>query len=59
GNTALVRVNLAENHQHADEELSAGASVTARIACGKRPLGFVWFHDLLAFLQTQVFFRLW
>ena len=59
GNTALVRVNLAENHQHADEELSAGASVTARIACGKRPLGYVWFHDVLAFIRTQILFRLW
>jgi len=59
GNTALVRVNLAEPDRHAVEELSAGASVTARIACGRRPLGYVWFHDVLAFIRTQILFRLW
>jgi hypothetical protein len=59
GNTALVRVKLAEKPIHTEEELSAGASVTARIACGKRPLGYVWFHDVLAFIRTQILFRLW
>jgi len=58
GNTVLVRVTI-DPTRHEKEELGAGASVTARIACGRRPLGYVWFHDLLAFIQTQVFFRLW
>jgi multidrug resistance efflux pump len=58
GNTVLVRVTI-DPDRHEKEELGAGASVTARIACGKRPLGYVWFHDLLSFIQTQVFFRLW
>ena len=58
GNTVLVRVTI-DRDSHEKAELGAGASVTARIACGKRPLGYVWFHDLLSFLQTQVFFRLW
>ena len=58
GNTVLVRVTI-DPERHEKEELGAGASVTARIACGKRPLGYVWFHDLLSFIQTQVFFRLW
>jgi hypothetical protein len=58
GNTVLVRVTI-DPSLHEKEELGAGASVTARVACGKRPLGYVWFHDVLAFLQTQVFFRLW
>ena len=58
GNTVLVRVMI-DPERHEKEELGAGASVTARIACGRRSLGYVWFHDLLTFLQTQVFFRLW
>jgi hypothetical protein len=29
------------------------------INCGKRPLGYVWFHDLLAFVESQILFRLW
>jgi multidrug efflux pump subunit AcrA (membrane-fusion protein) len=58
GNTVLVRVTI-DPSRHEKEELGAGASVTARIACGKRSLGYVWFHDVLAFIQTQVLFRLW
>jgi len=58
GNTVLVRVTI-DPTLHEKEELGAGASVTARIACGKRPLGYVWFHDVLAFIQSQVLFRLW
>jgi len=58
GNTVLVRVTI-DPSRHDREELGAGASVTARIACGTRSLGYVWFHDVLAFIQTQVLFRLW
>jgi hypothetical protein len=58
GNTVLVRVQI-DPTRHEKEELGAGASVTARIACGRRPLGYVWFHDVLSFIQTQILFRLW
>jgi GAF domain-containing protein len=58
GNTVLVRVTI-DPERHEKQELGAGASVTARIACGERPLGYVWFHDLLSFIQTQILFRLW
>jgi len=58
GNTVLVRVTI-DPDRHEKEELGAGASVTARIFCGKRSLGYVWFHDLLSFIQTQILFRLW
>jgi hypothetical protein len=58
GNAALVKVQI-ESDRHEREELGAGATVTARIACGRRPLGYVWFHDVLSFIQTQILFRLW
>ncbi|NDC53983.1 MAG: HlyD family efflux transporter periplasmic adaptor subunit [Planctomycetia bacterium] len=58
GNTVLVRVTI-DPGRHEKEELGAGASVTARINCGTRPLGYVIFHDLVAFVQTHVLFRLW
>ncbi|MFM7205617.1 MAG: efflux RND transporter periplasmic adaptor subunit [Planctomycetaceae bacterium] len=58
GNTVLLRVTI-DPTRHEKEELGAGASVTARVACGTRPLGYVWFHDVLAFIQTQILFRLW
>lgn len=58
GNTVLVRVTI-DSDRHEQEALGSGASVTARIACGQRSLGYVWFHDVLAFIRTQVLFRLW
>jgi multidrug resistance efflux pump len=58
GNTVLVRVTI-DPERHEKEELGAGATVTARIACGKQPLGYVWFHDVLSFIQSQILFRLW
>ncbi len=58
GNTVLVRVTI-DPDLHEKEALGAGASVTARIACGQRSLGYVWFHDVLAFIRTQILFRLW
>ena len=58
GNTVLVRITI-DHTLHQEEELGAGATVTARIACGKRPLGYVWFHDVIAFIRSQILFRLW
>jgi len=58
GNTVLVRITI-DPSQHEKEELGAGATVTAMINCGSRPLGYVWFHDLIAFVQSQILFRLW
>jgi multidrug efflux pump subunit AcrA (membrane-fusion protein) len=39
------------------EFLQPGATATAKIHCGRRPLGYVWLHDLWDFLQYRVFFR--
>ncbi|MEX2112054.1 MAG: hypothetical protein WD845_02655 [Pirellulales bacterium] len=33
--------------------LRPGATVLARIHCGRRPLGYVWLHDLYEFVQTH------
>ena len=37
----------------------AGSGVSAKIQCGEKPLGFVLFHDLFEFIQSQVVFRIW
>ena len=57
GNTVLIRV-APQRADLADVELRPGASVTAKIDCGRRSLGYVWFHDVLAFLNSRVLFRL-
>lgn len=38
--------------------LRPGATVTAKIYCGRRSIGYVWFHDLIAFVQSRILFRL-
>jgi hypothetical protein len=36
--------------------LIPGAGVTAKIHCGRRPLGYVWFHDLLDAVRSWLLF---
>ncbi len=37
-------------------ELVPGSTVTAKIDCGRRPVGYVWFHDLWEAIQSWVLF---
>jgi hypothetical protein len=57
-NSVLLRITI-DTTRHEKEELGAGATVTARVNCGKHAMGYVWMMDVLAFIQTQIFFRLW
>jgi multidrug efflux pump subunit AcrA (membrane-fusion protein) len=55
GNTVLVRVAI----DTADlPPLRSDTTVTARLHCGRRSLGYVWFCDLLEAVQTKVLFWL-
>ena len=38
-------------------DITKGAEVSAKIDCGRRSLGYVWFHDVLEFIQTKILFR--
>jgi hypothetical protein len=54
GNTVLIRVEI----NKADlPDLLTGASVSAKVACGTRSLGFVWLHDVVSFIQSRILFR--
>ncbi len=55
GNTVLVRVKIDRNDVGADPE--KGAGVSAKIDCGKRSLGYVWFHDVIEFVQSKILFK--
>ena len=55
GNTIMVDVAIDKNDL---KELNQGAGVIARVDCGRRALGFVWFHDLIEFFQSRVLFKL-
>jgi len=39
-------------------QLRSGLTATAKVHCGRRPIGYVWFHDLLEFAQAKVLFWL-
>lgn len=40
-----------------NEHVRPGATVSAKVYCGRRAIGFVWFHDLVAFVQSRILFR--
>ena len=52
---AIVEAD-AEQFQQLSNELRSGTGVTAKIHCGKRPLGKVWFYQIIDWLKTNVFF---
>lgn len=51
--TVLVTVALDEDEI---EELRPGASVIPRIDCGRRSIGYVWFHGVFDWVKTRVLF---
>jgi hypothetical protein len=55
GNTVLLRVAIDKNDV---SDRRSGAVVTAKVNCGRAPIGYVWFHDLFSFIQSKVLFRI-
>jgi multidrug efflux pump subunit AcrA (membrane-fusion protein) len=54
GNTVLIKVAI----NKADlPDLRPGATVTAQVSCGRRSLGYVLLHDVIAFVQSRIIFR--
>ncbi len=59
GNTVLVRVAIDKQKLLEDgHDLRPGATVTTKIYCGRASIGYVWLHDLIAFVQTKILFPL-
>lgn len=55
GNTVLIRVSVDISKL---PELRDGSLVTARLHCGRRPLGYVLFHEVLETVQAKILFWL-
>ncbi len=55
GNTVKIVVSI--DKADLPENPQLGGSVTAKVHAGRRPVGYVWFHDLIAFMQ-RLWFRL-
>ena len=56
GNTVLVRVAIDKNDVPAADRRQ-GAGATAQVYCGRAAIGYVWFHDLVSFVQQKILFR--
>lgn len=54
GNTVQVKVRIEKDVL---PHLRPGATTNAKVYCGRRPLIYVWFHDVWAFWQSRVVFR--
>lgn len=54
GNTFKMKVAIDKDELN-PEHVRTGASVTAKVECGRRAIGFVWFHDLIAFFRKTWF----
>jgi hypothetical protein len=54
GNTVLIKVAINKD-ELAPEHVRPGATVTAKVECGRRSLGYVWLHDLIAFVRKTWF----
>ncbi len=54
GNTFLIKVAIDKTKL---PDQSVGESVTAKVYCGRRSLGYVLFQDVIAFIQSRILFR--
>jgi hypothetical protein len=54
GNTVLIKVAIDKSDV---PDPRPGATVTAQVYCGRRSLGYVLLHDVIAFIQSRVLFR--
>jgi hypothetical protein len=59
GNTVLVRVSFDQQAlRRTISNPKMGAGTTAKVHCGHRPIGYVWFHDLIDFVRAKILFRI-
>jgi multidrug efflux pump subunit AcrA (membrane-fusion protein) len=59
GNTVLIRVSFDQQAlRDVISDPKIGATATAKIHCGQRAIGYVWFHDLIDFVRAKILFRL-
>ena len=59
GNTVLVRVSFdQEAMRRTISDPKMGAGTTAKVHCGRRAIGYVWFHDLIDFVRAKILFRI-
>ena len=59
GNTVIVRVSFDQQAlRETNRDPKIGAGATAKVHCGRRAIGYVWFHDLVDFVRAKILFPL-
>src|SRR5262249_34031394 len=53
GNTVLVTVSIDKGDLE-PKVMEKGAGAQAKIDCGRRSLGYCWFHDVIEFIQSKI-----
>lgn len=56
GNSVKLTVDF--DRSQLPVSLRPGAEVTVKVQCGRKAFGYVWFHDVIEFVQSRVLFRL-
>ena len=57
GHTVQIRVDIDKRELQRDRiEPRPGATVIGEIHCGERPIGYVWFHEAIEWVQTHLLF---
>ena len=51
-----VRIRVAIDEKAGMQDPRPGATVTAKLFCGRRAIGYTWFHEAVEWLQAHVFF---
>ncbi len=62
GNTVRMRVSFPQEDlkklvDDPTNDLKVGADAKAKVLCGRRAIGFVWFCDLFEFVRSRILFR--
>jgi len=55
GNRVLIRVDVDRQDV---AHVRPGTEVVAKVYCGRRSLGYVWLHEVMAFVRKKILFRL-
>ncbi|MGE3779186.1 MAG: hypothetical protein AB7F89_18515, partial [Pirellulaceae bacterium] len=55
GHTVRILVDLNEQTNPIANK-RPGAEVTAKVLCGRRSIGYCWFHEAIEWLEANVFF---
>jgi multidrug efflux pump subunit AcrA (membrane-fusion protein) len=55
---SAVRLVADLDPQESPAALRPGVSVIAKVHCGQRAVGYVWFHQLFEFVRSRVLFKL-